>query len=118
MQNCINRNRKSIRLKEYDYSQNGAYFVTICAQDKKCLFGNIVNTTMNVSNLGQVVQTVWKGLPKHYHHVKLDIFAIMPNHIHGIIWLTEVGAGFKPAPIIADFKPVGAGLKPAPTNRH
>ncbi len=92
--------RRSVRLHEYDYSWPGAYFITIRAYDQRHLFGKIVDGRLNVSDEGRIGQTVWDDLPRHYHHVMTDTFVIMPNHIHGIIVITEagVGAGFKPAP--------------------
>ena len=92
--------RRSIRLKGYDYSQPGAYFVTICTQDRVCLFGDVIGGEMQVNALGEIVQAVWDGLSEHYPFVVLDAFVVMPNHVHGVIIITEpmVGAGLKPAP--------------------
>ena len=87
--------RSSIRLRGYDYSSPGAYFVTICARHRQCLFGDIVDATMRLSEAGQVIQTVWDALPKRFANIDLDISVVMPNHVHGIIMLTdssEVGA--------------------------
>jgi len=89
--------RRSIRLKGYDYSQAGAYFVTICTKARGCLFGEIIDGEMVLNPFGEVVQACWDDLPRHYPHVELDAFVIMPNHAHGIIMIS-VGAGFKPAP--------------------
>ena len=72
-------------LRGYDYSQFGAYFVTICTQNKKCFFGNIVNDEMVLNDSGGMVESVWSELPKRFSHVKLDEFVIMPNHFHGIV---------------------------------
>ncbi|MDN3513283.1 MAG: transposase [Candidatus Brocadia sp.] len=95
--------RRSIRLKGYDYTRPGAYFVTICTENRVRLFGNISGETMQLNAFGRLVQTHWDDLTHHYPQVKLDAFVIMPNHVHGIIILTEidkVGAGLKPAPTI------------------
>ena len=78
-------NRRSIRLNDYDYSQAGAYFITICTQNRDCLFGNIVNGEMVLNDAGKMVQTIWDGLADYYRRVKLDAWVIMPNHVHGII---------------------------------
>jgi len=83
------KNRRSIRLKEYDYSKSGAYFVTICTQNRECIFGEIADGQMILNDAGQIVQIVWDEIPKHIDHVELDQFAIMPNHIHGIIVLHD-----------------------------
>jgi len=92
--------RRSIRLKGYDYSQAGLYFVTICCQNRVCAFGEIVNNEMVLNEYGQIVQMVWDELPQHYDNIQLGEFMIMPNHIHGIVVITDdnVGAGLKPAP--------------------
>lgn len=87
--NSIHR-RRSIRLKGYHYAQNGAYFVTLCTHNRECLFGDIVNGTMNLNGLGNVAKQCWEDIPKHFPHVELDEWVIMPNHIHGIICI--VGA--------------------------
>jgi len=95
--------RCSIRLKGYDYSQAGAYFVTMCTHNREYLFGNVVNDEMLLSEYGKIVENVWYNLTDHYQNIKLDKFIVIPNHIHGIIILMDmdnVGAGFKPAPTI------------------
>ena len=81
----MNKNRQSIRLRGYDYSQSGAYFVTICTQNKKCFFGNMVNDEMVLNDAGRMLESVWSELPERFPHVKLDEFVIMPNHFHGIV---------------------------------
>jgi putative transposase len=95
------RNRRSIRLREYDYTQVGAYFVTICTHGRECLFGEIVDAKMRLNDAGRMVQSVWEGLPRHYAGMDIDEFVVMPNHVHGILTLLDgggiVGSGFKPA---------------------
>lgn len=81
--------RRSIRLKGYDYSQAGAYFVTICVHQRECLLGNIVNGEMQLSRFGKIVSYTWQDLPKHYPHAVLDEFCIMPNHVHFVIVFTD-----------------------------
>lgn len=85
--------RSSIRLKEYDYSTPGAYFVTVCAYNWKHLFGEILNGKMRLNRIGKMIQSVWHELPENYPGVDADIFVVMPNHLHGIVVLTTVGAG-------------------------
>ena len=87
--------RRAMRLKGYDYSRPGYYFVTICTNKKEILFGQITKEEMRLSKAGHIVKTVWHELPRHYADVKLDFFVIMPNHIHAIIDI--VWAGMKPA---------------------
>ena len=79
--------RRSIRLPHYDYSNPGAYFVTMCTQKRECIFGQIVDGNMRPNECGRVVESAWNGLPARFSHVELDAFIIMPNHFHGIIIL-------------------------------
>ncbi len=90
--------RRSIRLKGYDYSRAGAYFVTICAQDKRCLFGDIVDGEMVLNDAGRMVQIVWDELPKYYPGIGTDTCQIMPNHIHGIIVIVGASPCACPGP--------------------
>ena len=77
--------RRSVRLRGYDYSQPGAYFVTLCTQRMDCLFGTIVGGQMRVSPAGAIVQECWLEIPRHFDHAVLDEFVVMPNHLHGIL---------------------------------
>ena len=86
----IRHNRKPNRLKGYDYSQAGAYFITICTQNREYLFGEINNGLMSVNEYGGIVWECWYDLPHHYAHVQLDIFVVMPNHVHGIIFFLVI----------------------------
>ncbi len=81
--------RRSIRLQGYDYTQSGAYFVTIVAEGRECLFGEIVDGEMHLNRAGRIVQREWERLPRRFPHVQLDAFVVMPNHIHGIIVIAE-----------------------------
>jgi REP element-mobilizing transposase RayT len=81
--------RRSIRLQDYDYSQAGAYFITICVQNRECLFGEIINGAMTMNEIGRMVQTVWNEIPSRFDGLELNTFTIMPNHIHGIIMLNR-----------------------------
>jgi len=94
-----------LHLTGYDYAQAGAYFVTICVRGRECLLGKVIDGEMRMNTYGRIVQQVWEELPSHYPDVGLDAWIVMPNHVHGIVVLTEpdphimsVGAGFKPAP--------------------
>ena len=77
--------RRSIRLKGYDYSQAGAYFITICTKNRECMFGDILDGKMVLNHAGDMIQTVWDEIPLYYAGIDIDEFAVMPNHIHGII---------------------------------
>jgi len=85
--------RRSIRLPGYDYSQAGAYFVTIVAQGRVALFVKVVDGEMRLNRYGEIVQAAWLDLPRHYGHVELGAFVVMPNHVHGIIILNETSRG-------------------------
>ena len=76
--------RRSIRLKGYDYSFTGAYFVTICAKNRKCMFGDIVHEEMRLSEGGNIADECWRNIPMHYPNVFLNDYIIMPNHVHGV----------------------------------
>ncbi|MCK9523321.1 MAG: hypothetical protein M0R76_09820 [Proteobacteria bacterium] len=77
--------RRSIRLRDYDYAQSGAYFITICTQDRECLFGEVVNGQMRMNDAGRMIQAIWDEIPAHYPGVDIDEFVVMPDHVHGII---------------------------------
>ncbi len=81
--------RSSIRLKDYDYSSAGAYFVTICTHDKECWLGDVVNSEMVLSEIGQIAKALWLEIPQHFENAILDDFIIMPNHVHGILLNTD-----------------------------
>lgn len=85
--------RHSIRLKDYDYSQEGAYFVTICVLRHECLFGEIVNGEMVLNGMGRIVADEWAKTPGMRSNVELDVFSIMPNHFHAIILLHDNAVG-------------------------
>lgn len=81
--------RRSIRLKGYDYSQAGLYFITICCQDRAHLFGHIENGEMILNDAGMMVENEWLKLPKRYKNIQLHEFVIMPNHFHAILEITK-----------------------------
>ena len=122
--------RRSIRLKGYDYSQAGAYFITICCKDRKCRFGKIVvgASVMELNECGQIAYDEWLKLSERFSNFELDVFQIMPNHMHGIIVLNDiVGATLAvvqnavvqnvPNGIIA-LNDVGATARDAPTTTN
>ena len=85
------RDRRSIRLKGYDYAGTGAYFVTLCTWNRECLFGNFEDGEMNLNGLGVIVQEEWLRTAELRKAVETDAFVIMPNHIHGIVVITGGG---------------------------
>lgn len=103
------KNKKQYRHKDYDYSQNGFYFITICTKDKWLFFGDIFDCKMKLSAIGKIAEKYWLEIPNHFPFVKLDKFVIMPNHIHGIVqivgntandenYVNRVGTGHCPVP--------------------
>ncbi len=103
--NISKHGRRSIRLKGYDYSQPGAYFITICTHTGACVFGEIVNGEMQLNNLGRIVEKEWITTADVRNNIKLDVFIVMPNHFHSIIF-------------IANNASVGATRRVAPTTPH
>jgi len=85
------KHRRSIRLRGYDYTQPGAYFVTICTHDREHLFGEVIDGEMRVNEFGQIVQEEWFRTAQVRPYVQLqpDEFVVMPNHVHGIIWIVD-----------------------------
>lgn len=79
--------RRSIRLKDYDYSQEGAYFITLCCANRACLFGEIKGNKMILNEYGEIAYHEWARTSELRKNVELDVFVIMPNHLHGIIIL-------------------------------
>ena len=81
--------RRSIRLKEYDYSQAGLYYITICTQKHLCLFGEIEKGEMILNKYGIIAEKKWLKTSEMRPNIHLDVFVIMPNHMHGIIEITN-----------------------------
>ena len=77
--------RKPSRLKQYDYSQSGYYYITICVNDRMKSFGNITESKMLLNETGEIVRKCWENIAVNFNNVELDEYCIMPNHIHGII---------------------------------
>ena len=126
--------RRSIRLKGYDYSKAGAYFVTICTYERECLFGNVsvgagskpaLMTDVELNEYGEKVVETWRDLPNHNNNLTLDAFVTMPNHVHFIVVIADraglepgnTRAGLEPGNTRAGLEPgnTRAGLEPAPT---
>jgi len=90
--------RRSIRLKGYDYSLPGAYFVTICTQNKRCLFGGVVEGQMRMNDCGRAVHEEWWRTETIRPGIRLDAWVVMPNHVHGIVMITRPPGGTPAAP--------------------
>jgi REP element-mobilizing transposase RayT len=98
MKSIRTHDRKSVRLKGHDYAAAGKYFVTICTYDRDCIFGNVIDEEMKLSQFGEIVRDAWYDLPNHNNGIDLGEFIVMPNHILVIIIINDVGAGSEPAP--------------------
>src|SRR3990167_873930 len=117
--------RRSIRLKEYDYARNGAYFVTVCAYNHQCLFGEIVNGEMQLRKFGQIVYDEWLQTAQLRSNVVLDVFIVMPNHFHTILIINNDDDGrgllpYAPATFRSPSQTVGAivrGFKSTATKK-
>lgn len=106
------RHRRSIRLAEYDYCQSNIYFVTICAVQQKCLFGDIQEGEARLSEAGKIVVEEWRKTEQLRSYVKTDEFVVMPNHFHGILGIVKENEGTaRRAPAIQEFgRPVAQSL--------
>jgi len=100
--------RRSLRLKEYDYSREGMYFITICTRNYLQLFGKIENGAMIANGAGKMVDFLWRGLVDRFENIKLHEFTVMPNHFHGIV-------EFLGAPLVGAQTPVKDTQNRAPT---
>jgi putative transposase len=102
----IKQRRRAIRLRDYDYEQAGAYFVTICTQERACLFGVIQDDKVCLNDAGRTIEKWWFELNRKFPMVETDEFVVMPNHFHGVVIITDV--------------PVGADLRvgPVPEGEH
>lgn len=100
----------SARLKDWDYSSEGFYYVTICTKDRKSFFGNVMEireepgAIMQLSDAGKIVERCWLSIPKKYPNVSLDTSQIMPNHLHGLIFIEEPIEGVTLGLLINQFK--------------
>ena len=93
--NTVKPDRKSARLPGYDYSLPGAYFITVVTYRREYLFGNVVEGQLHISRYGQLVAEAWMDLTSHYPHTNLGKFVVMPNHVHGIVIITQDDNNFR-----------------------
>jgi putative transposase len=89
----VNNRRLSLRLKDYDYASPGAYFVTICTKDRSLLFGDVLEGNMRLTDFGRIVDQEWQISAKIRQEITLDTFVVMPNHLHGVIFIKESDVG-------------------------
>ncbi len=86
----LSHNRHSSRYDGYDYSQPGAYFVTLVTRERKCIFGEIFNGEVHLFDLGKIARLCWQEMQNHHPNIQIEPFVIMPNHIHGVVTLCEI----------------------------
>ncbi len=116
MAESTKRNRKSIRLKDYNYSQPGAYFITICTKEKRHILSQIVGTgvldgpQIVLSHYGKTAETILLQLNDHYNNISLESYVIMPNHIHLLLVLKNADS--------SDLSVIGPSGTPVPTQRN
>jgi putative transposase len=109
MPHDLNRRRQSLRLKGYDYSQAGAYFITVCTHRRMLLFGDVIEGDVRLNDIGAIINQSWVNLPNHYPGIELDSFIVMPNHMHGILILNdEVDSRHGIVEIVRGFKTFSA----------
>ena len=112
--------RRSLRLRHYDYAQVGAYFVTVCAYDRRCLFGDVVDGAMRLNDVGRIIADEWHKSARIRAEIELDTRVIMPNHFHGIAVITHRRGDRPVAPTGPPPRSIGAlmaGFKSASTKR-
>jgi REP element-mobilizing transposase RayT len=93
MYDPLRHHRRSTRLQNFDYSDEGPYFVTICVHERRCLFGDVVVGEMRLNAIGRAIEEEWKRLPERFSRVVLDEFVVMPNHLHGLLGICGPGRG-------------------------
>lgn len=110
------KNRRSIRLRGYNYSQAGAYFITVCAQNRERLFGDIADGQMVLNDAGRMATKCWNEIPLHFPDITLDAFVVMPNHVHGILVITDT-VGAKNTVGAKKFSPLQSDQRPHGTSK-
>ncbi len=109
--------RRSIRLRGYDYSQAGAYSVTVCTHEKTHVFGEIVEGDMALNPAGRMVGGWWKALPRRFTNIESDSLVVMPNHIHGIVRIVGADLSVRPSKAGAAARRMRAHTSVRPTHR-
>lgn len=104
-------NRQSYRFNQYDYSQQGLYFITICTNDRVCIFGSINNDEMYLSDIGKIVKDCWLKIETFHPYVVLHDFVIMPNHIHGVIQIVQETVTIKKEGFESTSKTIGSIIR-------
>ncbi|CAN5233503.1 transposase [soil metagenome] len=106
--------RRSPRLKGYDYSTEGAYLVTVCSAGRACIFGGISGDVMQRTSTGKIVERCWRESPVHYPAASTDALVVMPNHVHRILWLERAGHAPPLHRVVSSFKSAASRLAGRP----
>ena len=114
--------RKGLRYGSFDYSSPGAYFVTICTHEKSCIFGRIVGGEMFLNDLGRVAEEAWRQVPVHFPEMRSDAWVVMPNHVHGIVFIAgrntqEIESGSRQIQVPRALGAIVGGYKSSVTRR-
>ena len=88
--------RRSIRLRHHDYSRAGAYYITVCTEGRKLLFGEVIDDEVKLNELGRIAAEEWSKSAQVRSEIELDTWVVMPNHVHGIVMTTDRGRGDRP----------------------
>ena len=96
--------RRSIRLRDYDYSNAGAYFVTICTYHRQCALSEVVGETIVMNPVGEAIAQIWQSLPERFPNIEIDAWVIMPNHLHGVVGITDRASSKPLGQLIGAFK--------------
>ena len=110
--------RKSIRLKGYDYSKAGLYYLTICVKNRACLYGDVIGGEMNLNHAGMMVENQWLLLPKRFNNIKLHEYIVMPNHFHAILEIVPVEATVGATLVVAPISPNDNTVAPISPNEN
>jgi REP element-mobilizing transposase RayT len=101
-------------MRSHDYGAAGAYFVTVCVRNRACLFGTVSDDEVVLTPLGRHVQACWYAIPEHCGGVDVDRFVVMPNHVHGIVWLSGARHASPLRVVIGSFKAAASRLAGRP----
>jgi putative transposase len=103
------RSRRAPRLSGFDYSAEGAYFLTICAHRRQQVFARCEDDELRITSAGRVLERCWAEIPNHFPSVEVDVFVVMPNHVHGVLCLVGVDRVATLPVVVGSLKSAAAG---------
>ena len=110
----VTHQRRPTRLPHFNYTEHGAYFVTICTRNRVCLFGEVVDGEIQLNNIGEVAHAMWEQIPTHFPQVETDAWVVMPNHVHGVIFIAGSDTAVSPK----EGATTSVGMSPAVGATH